>query len=65
MQNSFTYADFDQYGNTNGCSVLRSSGLYSAFEEDKFNVIAPTEVEEFEDPLPYFLLGEETFPPKT
>ena len=61
----FTYVDFGQYGSTNNSSVLRSSGLYKAFEENKFNVPAPTEAEGFEDPLPYFLLGVEIFPLKT
>ena len=49
----FTYVDFGQYGNTR------------AFEENKFNVPAPTEAEGFEDPLPYFLLGNKIFPHKT
>ena len=61
----FTYADFSQYGSTNDSSILRSSGLYKAFEENKFNVPAPTEAEWFEDPLPYFLLEEEMLPLKT
>ena len=61
----FTYVDFSQYGNTNDSSVLRSPGLYKAPEESKFNEPAPTEAEGFEDPLPYFLLGDEIFPLKT
>ena len=61
----FTYVDFGQYGNTNHSSVLRSSGLYKAFEENKFNVPAPMEAERFEDSLPYFLLGVEISPLKT
>ena len=61
----FTYVDFGQYGCTNDSSALRSSGLYKSFEENKFNVPAPTEAEGFEDPLPYFLLGGEIFPLKT
>ena len=48
----FTNVDFGQYGSKNDSSVLRSSGLYKAFEENKFNVPAPTEGEGFEDPLP-------------
>ena len=61
----FTYADFGQYGSANDSSVFRSSGLYKAFEENKFNVSVPTEAGGFEDPLPYFLLGNEMFPLKT
>ena len=61
----FTYVDFSQYWSKNDSSVLRSSGLYKAFEENKFNVPAPTEAEGFEDPLPYFFLGDEIFPLKT
>ena len=38
---------------------------YKVLEENKFNVLAPTEAEEFEDPLPYFLLGDKIFPIKT
>ena len=57
----FTYVDFGQYGSTNDSSVLRSSGLYKAFEKNKFDVPAPWEAEGFEDPLPYFLLGYEIF----
>ena len=57
--------DFGQYGSTNDGSVFRSSDLYKAFEENKFNVPAPTEAGGFEDPLPYFLLGDEIFPLKT
>ena len=60
-----TYFDFGQFGSTNDSSVLRSSGLYKAFEENKFNVPALMEAEGFEDPLPYFLLGDEIFPLKT
>ena len=56
----FTYVDFGQHGSTNNSSVLRSSDLYKVFEENKFNVPAPTEADEFEDPLPYFLLGDRT-----
>ena len=59
----FTYVDFGQYGSKNDSSVLRSSGLYKAFEENKFNVSALTEG--LEDPLPCFLLGDEIFPYKT
>ena len=55
--------DFGQYGSTNDSSILRSSGLYKALAENKFNVPATTEAEGFEDPLPYFLLGDEIFPP--
>ena len=55
----FTYVDFGQYGSTNHRSVLRSSGLYKAFEENKSNVPVPMEAEGFEDSLPYFLLGVE------
>ena len=44
---------------------MRSSGLYKAFEENKFNVPAPTEVEGLEDPLHYFLLEYEIFSLKT
>ena len=58
----FTYVDFGQYGSTNDSSVLRSSGLYKAFEVNKFNVPALMEAEGFEDPLPYFLRGDEIFP---
>ena len=50
----FTYVDFGQYGSTNNSSVLRSSSLYKALEENKFNVPAPTEAE-----------GGEIFPLKT
>ena len=57
----FTYVDFGQYGSTNDSSVLRSSGLYKAFEKNKFDVPAPSEAEGFEDPLPYFLLGYKIF----
>ena len=57
----FTYVDFGQYGRTNDSSVLRSSGLYKAFEKNKFDMPAPSEAERFEDPLPYFLLGYEIF----
>ena len=55
--------DFGQYGSTNDSSILRSSGLYKALAENKFNVPATTEAEGFEDPLPYFLLGDEIFSP--
>ena len=41
----FTYVDFGQYGSANNSRVLRSSGLYKALEENKFNVPAPTEAE--------------------
>ena len=61
----FTYVDFGQYGNTNHSNVLRSSGLYKVFEENKINVSAPVEAEGFEDSLPYFLLGVEISPLKT
>ena len=47
----FTYVGFGQYGSTDDSSVLRSSGLHKVFEENKFNVPAPTEAEWFEDPL--------------
>ena len=57
----FTNVDFGQYGSTDDSSVLRSFDLYKTFEENKFNVPAPTEAEGFEDPLPYFLLEEEIF----
>ena len=61
----FTYVDFGQYGSKNDSSVLRSSGLYKVFKENKFNVPAPTEAEAFEGPLPYFFLGDGIFPLKT
>ena len=61
----FTYVGLGQYGSTNDSSILRSSGLYKAFVENKFNLPAPTEAEGLEDPLPYFLLGGEIFPVKT
>ena len=61
----FTYIDFGHDGSTNNSSVLKSSGLYKLFEENQFNVPAPTEAEGFEDPLPYFLLGHEISPLKT
>ena len=61
----FTYVDFGQYGSTNDRSVLRSSGLYKAFEENKLNVSAPIQAEGFEDPLPNFLLEDEIFPLNT
>ena len=38
---------------------------YKVLEENKFNVLAPTEAEEFEDPLACFLLGDKIFPIKT
>ena len=60
-----TSADFGVCGSTNDSSVLRNSGLHKAFEENKFNVPAPTEVEGFEDPLHYFLLEDKIFPLKT
>ena len=44
---------------------MRSSGLYKEFERDKFNVLATTEAEGSEDPLPYFFLGDKIFPLKT
>ena len=52
-----TYIDFRQYGSTNDSNVLRGSSLYKAFEENKFNVPAPTEAEWCGDPLPYFISG--------
>ena len=61
----FTSVDFGQCGSTNDSGVLRNSGLYKAFEENKFNVPAPTEVEGLEDPLHYFLLEYEIFSLKT
>ena len=60
----FTYVNFGKYGCTNDSSFLRSSGLYKAFEENKFNVPAPMKADGFEDPLPYFpyfLHGDEIF----
>ena len=60
-----TYVEFGQYESTNDSSNLRSSGLYKAFEENKFNVPVPTEAEGFEDLLPYFFLWDEISPLKT
>ena len=59
-----TYVEFGQYESTNDSSNLRSSGLYKAFEENKFNVPVPTEAKEFEDLLPYFFLWDEISPLK-
>ena len=61
----FTFVNFRQYGSANDISIFRNSGLYKAFNKNKFNVPAPTEAEGFEDPLPYFLLGDEIFSLKT
>ena len=51
----FTCVDFGQYGRTNGNSVLRSSCLYKAFEENNFNMQPVAGIEDFENPLPYYL----------
>ena len=59
-----TYVEFGQYESTNDSSNPRSSGLYKAFEENKFNVPVPTEAKEFEDLLPYFFLWDEISPLK-
>ena len=61
----FTYIDFGQHENTSDSSVLKSSDLYKAFKEYKFNVVAPIEAEGFKDPLPHFLLGYDIFTLKT
>lgn len=51
----FTCVDFGQYGRTNDNSVLRSSCLYKAFEENNFNMQPVAGIEDFENPLPYYL----------
>lgn len=59
MQSCFTLYDLGQYGSNN------DSGMGSMFEENKLRVPNADTLPSCEfDPLPYYLLGDQIFPPK-
>ena len=59
-------SDVGQYASNNDSGILIHSNMGGYFEDHSNNISQPESVEECDfDPLPYFLVGDETFPLKT
>jgi len=61
---NFTVVDVGEYGSNNDCGVLLNSKMGKKFDKDRFNVPDPERIPDFNDTLPYFLVGDEIFPLK-
>ena len=62
----FTLFDLGQYGSNNDSGVLSNSNTKETTEENRLDIPPPSTYKSCDfDPLPYFFVGDETFPLKT
>ena len=61
----FTLFDLGGYGSNNDCAVLSNSLMGEGFETNTFNIPEGQTLDGYKfTPVPYFLLGDNTFPLK-
>ena len=57
----FTYVSIGSYGHDNDASIFAKSDLYEALDKDEVNVPAPEPLEATDQPLPYYVIGDDIF----
>ena len=60
----FTLFDLGQYGSNNDSGILANSKMGDLFETNSLHVKRDSNLDDSSINLPYFLLGDETFPLK-
>ena len=61
----FTYVSIGSYGHDNDASIFAKSDLYEALDKDEVNVPDPEPLEATDQPLPYYVIGDDIFALKT